>query len=373
MKQENKKKTVLICPLNWGLGHATRCVPIIKEFLSSGFNVIIAADKAPLAFLKQELATENVSFIVFPWLKIRYQKRGSFFIKFLILSPILVWHIFKEHFELKKIIKKHNVDFVVSDNRYGLWSGKAYSVFITHQLFVKAPFFLKWTEPVLFLINKLFLLKFNKIWIPDMPGENNISGTLSHKKKFRKTSYIGLLSRFTGLQENNGKNPLPVSFPKNFILAMLSGPEPQRSLLEEKLLKMLKNNNMAVVFLRGKAGSSKMSTSDKFASFDHLPTLEILYLIRNAQLVICRPGYSSLMDLALFNKKTILIPTPGQTEQEYLGKRMHDNKWSICIEQRKLQDKLPVNDALMTMGLPDFSAGSNKLLSENVKRAKELL
>ena len=366
MIPEKENKTVLICPLDWGLGHAARCVPVINAFLKKGLDVIIAADKGALAFLKQAFSGREVTFVVLPFKTIKYQKRGSFFLKFLLLSPSILYHIYKEHKELEKIITEYGVDYIISDNRYGLWCKKTPCVFITHQVFVRAPAMLRWLEPFMYMANKFFINKYDYLWVPDMPGHVNLSGALSHKRKLKKARFVGVLSRFSELDEQTGSNPLPKEFPDNFILAMLSGPEPQRSILENILFAELKENDEAVVFLRGKADSDKVSVYGNRIIFDHLPTENILYLIKNANLIISRSGYTTLMELSFFRKKAIFIPTPGQTEQEYLGKLMHSRKYCLSVSQKSICLKKQLSEVKEFSGLPDVGQSSKDLLHSSI-------
>ncbi len=352
---------VLVCPLDWGLGHAARCVPVIRLLIKKKCRLIIAADNFPLEFLKKEFSDEDIRYIVFPFKKVKYQKRGSFFIKLITQTPSLFYAIWKEHRQLKKIISETKADIVISDNRFGLWNSKIKSIFITHQIFIKAPKYFKWTETLLYYFNKFFFSRFDECWIPDYPGDKNLSGSLSHKKKIKGIRFIGALSRFSSLKISKEDNPLYSDFPEDFILVLLSGPEPQRSLLEEKIEKELNNTNYSAVILKGKPGSTQECFSSNRARFNHLPDRKMAYLIENSEIIICRSGYSTIMDLSCFNKKALLIPTPGQTEQEYLGKRLHASNMSFCTEQKRLNLPPQLDSAKKCKGIPSFDNDSSLL------------
>ncbi|MBS4012581.1 MAG: glycosyltransferase [Bacteroidetes bacterium] len=358
---------VMVCPLDWGLGHATRCVAIIRKLIVLEANVIIAADNAPMAFLKKELEGENVRFVIFPWRPVKYQKKGSFSLKLILQSPRILVEIRKEHKFLQKIIKENSADIIISDNRFGLWSKKAKTVFITHQVFIQAPRYFKWTEPILYFLNSLFIKRFDYCWVPDVKNEPSFSGVLSHKKEKKFLTFTGILSRFSGLEHLNGDNPLPNEFPNDFVLVMLSGPEPQRSLLEQKLALEFSKLNEAAVFLRGLASSDKSTITENQVWFDHLNTSQILFLIKNAKLVVCRSGYSTIMDLAVFNKKALLIPTPGQTEQEYLAELYHRNNWSYRVIQSSIDIKNQLELAKKTTGIPSIN-NQSQLLDKALKQ-----
>jgi uncharacterized protein (TIGR00661 family) len=324
----NITKNVLVCPLDWGLGHACRCVPIIHAFIEAGANVIIAADGRPLAFLQQEFP--SLTFIRLKGYGITYQKKGSLMLKLFSMLPTIIKGIYSEHIKLKEIIEQYKIDIVFSDNRFGLWNKKLKCVFMTHQLLIKSPIKSGIAEYFLYLVNKMLIHKFDECWLPDFEGEINLSGDLSHKYRINiPTYFIGPLSRF---KPDTAKPEII----KNNILVMLSGPEPQRSILEEIIIKELKENKLEALIVRG-VPEEKSSTyiSDNIEIFSHLDTLEMQKLISQAELIVCRSGYSTIMDLAVFGKKAILIPTPGQTEQEYLAEYYREKQYYYSISQKE--------------------------------------
>ena len=211
---------ILVAPLDWGLGHATRCIPIIKYLLEKKCEVVIGADGRPLQLLQKEFSA--LEFVVMPGYNISYPKDGSMVLKMAIQIPKILTGIKHEHELLKKIIKEKKIDAVISDNRFGLWSGEVPCVFITHQLMVKSPF----GEKIIHQLNKNYISKYSECWVPDHSGENNLSGDLSHKFSLPKNvKFIGALSRFTNefiLQK------------KYDLLIILSGPESQRTVFEKK-------------------------------------------------------------------------------------------------------------------------------------------
>lgn len=324
-----KRKNILICPLNWGLGHATRCVPIINEFILQGANVIIAADKRPLAFLKMEFP--DLQFIKFPAYEITYHKKGSFALRMFMILPKLVKGIREEHKILNELIDKYALDIVISDNRYGLWNKKVKRIFITHQIYIKSPLKLKFFDWVLFNINKLFIRNYNECWVPDIEGNMNLSGELSHKNKLPiETCFIGPLTRFKSFDNKLVTEEFD-------LLVLLSGPEPQRSIFEELVLKELKNSVLNVVIVRG-IPDEKLQTDfqrQNIKVYSHLPTDKLQDLIMKSKLILCRSGYSTIMDLAESGKKAILVPTPGQTEQEYLANYYLSKKYYYSVSQKE--------------------------------------
>ncbi|MEA3317247.1 MAG: glycosyltransferase [Bacteroidota bacterium] len=324
-----EKKNILISPLNWGLGHASRIVPIIYYFKKRNYNVILAADTHIINFLKLEFP--EIQHVFLPSYKVKFSKRKSQILVFLSLIPKILYYTIKEHFLLKEIIDKYNIDIVISDNRYGLWSKKAKSIFITHQLMIKLPLVFKIFEYPVHLFLRLLISPFDKCWVPDFANYKNLSGDLSHKYSISSNvKFIGPLSRFKDNKEHktNGN--------KYDILCILSGPEPQRTIFENILIKQLSNIEKSVVIVRGTnvvlPYKNRITNNIKF--FDICSSVELKNLIINAGIVICRSGYSSIMDLTALNKKAVLVPTPGQTEQEYLAKRLQKQKCYYSMSQK---------------------------------------
>ena len=302
------QKNILVCPLDWGLGHATRCVPIINELKRLGYNVIIGADKNPLAFLKQEFP--DLKTVIIPGYTVSYDEQGSSF-KLFCESVRFYNFIKKEHQFLETIIEENNINIIVSDNRYGLWSKKIKSILITHQLYVKVPIGEKIAHNK---IEKL-IANFDECWIPDVEGKPNLSGDLSHLKPVKHSHcFIGPLSRFSRQIKDFDNEEIDV-------FAILSGPEPQRTIFEKLVLEQIENNNLKSVVVRGLPSSNEelKNKSENLKIFNHLSTREFLEYFQKSKVVVSRAGYSSIMDLATLGKKAILVPTPGQTEQEYLA------------------------------------------------------
>lgn len=331
--QSDNKKNVLVCPLDWGLGHASRDIYIIHKLIeASSFNVIIGADKAPYYLLKSEFP--ELQFIKFPSFTVNYSQSIPLVLKIIFSLPKMLIGYFREHKMLKSIIKKHNIDIVISDNRYGLWNKKITTVFITHQLRVIFPNSIKWFESLFFKISTQIVQKFDFCWVPDVPGDENLAGKLSHPKKIPGNSlYIGFLSRF--LIEKYQK---PKKQVKKFdILAILSGPEPQRSVLEKILIRQFRNTKNNVLIVRGIPWKKQGQTiHNNIQLVSHLNADLLNSYIQNVKHIICRSGYSSVMDLVILGKTAILIPTPGQTEQEYLADLLHKKNLFVIADQKNL-------------------------------------
>ena len=335
---------VLVAPLDWGLGHATRDIPIIRALIANGYQVVIGAEGAQASLMQ----TEFPSLQILPLIgyQVRYSKsKWGFICKLLMQLPRLSRIIKEENHWLDSIIDEHKIDLVISDNRFGLHTKKIPCIFITHQLTVKAPF--GWLEKLMQRINYRYINQFTSCWVPDMAGDENAAGILSHpvKMPLTKVQYIGLLSRFH-LQTETKQYDYCI---------LLSGPEPQRTLLEIKLMAGIISISGKILLIRGKPGSSEVLTVPENVEVrNHLPTLELQKVIMQSEYIVCRGGYTSLMELLSLQKKLILIPTPGQTEQEYLAEKLmsHNCCFSIpqdafdCVKHfalaKKFQYRLPI-------------------------------
>ena len=335
------KPNILICPLDWGIGHATRCIPIIHELIQQNANVIIGADKQPLELLKQEFP--YLQFERFPGYKFSYPGDDKMALKMAKQSPAILSGIKSENRFLKKLIKKLNIDAVISDNRFGLYSEDILSIFITHQINIQVPRKLQFLEPLLYKINKNFILKYSECWIPDWDDGFTLSGDLSHKKpKLPNTYFIGPQSRF-GHGESISK---PKKFSNDFVI-VVSGPEPQRSIFETSILEQLKTMNGKGVVVLGKPeiAISKNKIGDHISVYSHLGSKALEAEIINSKIIISRPGYSTIMDLVALGKQAVFIPTPGQTEQEYLADYFYKNGKYLRLLQQDFDLKTALEKA----------------------------
>ncbi len=319
-------RKILIAPLDWGLGHATRCIPIIRALNANGYEVIAAAEGPQAHLLQTEFPSLKI--LPLPGYRIRYSKsKWGLPFRLLMQLPRLRNIIKKENHWLNRAISEHHIDLVISDNRYGLYSKKIPCIFITHQLTIKAPF--EWLEKVIQRINYSYINQYNDCWVPDVAGEVNAAGVLSHPLILPRTEvhYIGLLSRF---------QLHPVTKKYDYTI-LLSGPEPQRTLLENKLLAELPGVKGNILLVRGKPGSAEIiQSADHIEIQNHLPGFALQEVLLQSEYIISRSGYSTVMELLSLQKKSILIPTPGQTEQEYLAKKLQSEHVCMRVEQNEL-------------------------------------
>lgn len=262
---------------------------------------------------------------------------------FMFKIPLLIFHIVKEHFLLKKIIRKHNIDIVISDNRFGLWNRKVKTVYITHQLRIKFPRLAAFAEPVGMAIHRLFINKYDYCFIPDLPDSPDFSGILSHGCTLPPHAmFIGILSRFSA---SDRLSDLPDEIRIPYDTVILSGPEPQKSLLKKMLISSLKDSDTTTVFLCAEPASKTdiIQENSHIICYTHLSTSMMKQVIVNSRHVITRSGYSSVMELLSLGRSALLIPTPGQTEQEYLADYLSKRGLFTCLKQKELKTKKPTD------------------------------
>jgi len=333
------KKNILVCPLDWGLGHATRLVPIIELLLTKGANVIIGADKAPLEFLKQRFPEcDSVKLSGFiP----SYPKGKGMAAKMAMQFPEMKRQAVESNKLLQQIINKKKIDIVISDNRYELFSEKVHTVFMTHQLNIQSSGFQKLFSPFIKWQISTYIKKHNELWIPDFESAPKLSGELSEVKRMPIDNYlfVGSLSRFSIMD-------IKAQEKKYDILVILSGPEPQRTILETKLEEQLLGKKYRVLFLLGQPSVKEIVTKENITKIPHLNDRDFANIIMSSEIIISRPGYSTLMDLVVFGKKAIFVPTPGQTEQEYLAKTLKENGNFYFQEQEKLDIETAMHECL---------------------------
>ena len=324
----NSAPKILIAPLNWGLGHASRCIPIILALKENGFIPVIASDGAALELLKREFP--NDIFESLPTFNIEYaKKKENFRFKIFKQLPKLFYSIQKEKKVLNKIIKCHQISGIISDNRPGIYSSKIPSVYITHQITVLSGN-TTWFSTK---FHHYFIKKYTECWIPDVKEGVNLSGKLSHESNsLSNLKYIGPLTRL------KKKNVIK----KYDLIIVLSGPEPQRTLLENKLIEELTPYKGNILLVKGLVETEqKISTQNQFTIYNFMETDELETAIQESNYIICRSGYSSIMDLAFLGTKAFLIPTPGQFEQEYLAKKLKkEGSVPSCKQDKFTVDKL---------------------------------
>ena len=357
-----KSKRILVAPLNWGLGHATRCIPIINALLEQGHQPFIASDGVALALLQKEFP--HLPSFELPSYKITYaEKAKNFKIKMIWDSPKVIKAMAKEKKAVKKLVKEHELDGIISDNRLGVYYKRVPCVFITHQLNVLSGN----TTWMSSKAHQNIIKKFDACWVPDVEGKPNLTGKLGHlKKKKKNIKYLGPLSRFE-------KNQKDYSYD---LMVLLSGPEPQRTFLEEKLLEELQGFVGTILFVKGKIDKQQSHESienekNSISLYNFMKSAALESAINQSELILCRSGYTTVMDLAKLEKKAFFIPTPGQYEQEYLAKRMEKQGLvPFCTQEEFTIEQLNRLDSFE--GLTKFESDVNyEELFEVFSKVKE--
>lgn len=332
------QKTILYAVLNWGLGHVTRSIPIIHHLIEEGHKLIIASDGVALSLLEKEFPRQTI--FTTQTYDVVYAKDGEKFSTAMAMQiPKFISAIKKEHKDCLELCDEYDVDYIISDNRYGFYHDAIPSAFICHQLHLLYP------DSRLFemIVNKSyqgFLKKFSQLWVPDNEPPNNLTGRMS-KLKWNNVHYVGIESRLEHKESD----------PKYDCLCILSGPEPQRSLMEAELLIKLKERDGNHCLIRGADNLEKIE-EDNIQVIDLATSKELEQLINSSKMVVCRSGYTSVMDLLKLKKPAILVPTPGQVEQEFLAKSLDEKGWF----QSSSQDDI-VLEWDVSYKLPDLKTG----------------
>ena len=323
--QAGSTHRILVAPLDWGLGHATRCAPLIDRWLAAGHEVILASNGRSAAWLaarypQLELLTDIPDYAV------TYPSRG-------LITLHLVKQLFRlrevvqaEHRWLERIVVEKNIHQVCSDNRYGLYHDRVPCTLITHQLYLRVPGPFRW------IVGKWlnsYLKRFRALWVPDYERGTNLSGLLSHGGVWdKKALFLGPLSRFQNVSSTD-ENPYRV-------VAIVSGPEPTRTRFENQLRNLLSQLECPALLVLGKPEEPAQEQNGMVHIVNDLPDSELAAALKGAQLVVCRSGYSTLMDLHNLEVQALLVPTPGQSEQEYLARHHAQQGTHMRLDQHKL-------------------------------------
>lgn len=338
----------LVAPLNWGLGHASRCVALVRRLLASGDDVVIGGDGESLVLLRQHFP--ELRYVELAPLELRYSRGNSQMWAMLASIPKVLRWMIHDHRRLQEIQRVEQFDRIVSDNRFGCWvdddvdvdvdvdvddDGGVVTVYMTHQVHICLPCGWQWADGVASRIHACVYNKYKELWIPDYEEEErSLAGRLSHGERGKREmgkgkrgmeKYIGPLSRFESLDVARIKTAEPAYD----VVAVLSGLEPQRTMLEETIRSWaVRTPEERVLIVRGKVRSANENVDvdvdddvdGNVVMVDSMGDEELARVMMGAKRIIVRSGYSTIMDLACLGllDKAELIPTPGQSEQEYL-------------------------------------------------------
>ncbi len=324
MNSSAQPKKILIAPLDWGLGHATRSLVIIHYLQKLNCDITVAASGKIKNLLQNEFP--NLTFLNLPGYKISYSKSKRLLpFKILIQIPKILKIIWFENKWLNETLKTHKFNAIISDNRFGFYTKKCRCIFITHQLAIKTN--IKWLDKIAQRLNYRYINHFSACWVPDFKEDFNMAGALSHPSILPKilVKYLGIISRF---EKKENKN-------KQFKwMAIISGPEPQRSLFEKKIFAAAASINDTFLIVLGLPEKKENHIGlTNCTVFNHLNTAEMQHAIESSEFIISRCGYTTVMEILSLQKKSVLVPTPGQTEQEYLAKHLSKQSWCYTFKQ----------------------------------------
>lgn len=364
-------KLILVAPSDWGLGHSSRVIPLVWNLHRAGWLTGVVVPSSLKAFFLPEIPPSS-PLLFLEGYSIHYgsSERASTstspywgVLKSLLQQiPPVVKTIRAERKWVKKLSEDKRVGLVISDSRFGLWSKHFPSVYITHQLNPQLPYIKFWgNSAILTRLHHQIWARYAQCWVPDWKGDKNLSGELSFMEHYdRRVHFIGPLSRFEflshsehhlGNKHEGEERDKFAEFIQNYefeVLAVISGPEPHRSYFEFLIREQALASSLRVAILLGKPHQlidpdrrgerpedlfSEKLAHGRVMIAPHLPTSALYHLAQRSQVWLSRSGYSTLMDLVYLRKPPIVVPTPGQTEQEYLARRMRDFGWAVVQEQ----------------------------------------
>ena len=320
---------ILVAPLDWGLGHSTRCVPIIRRLIELGARPVIGADAGPLSLLRSEFP--ELEHVRIPGVNVRYSKGRSQLWSMARQFPAMVRSVQAERAVFDRLKSELRLDAVISDQRFGIRSADLPSVLITHQVFPFTPI----AQGALRKVNLHHMTRFDRCWIMDEADAPGLAGELSHGRAVPNNArYIGTISRMN--------RSIPPPRTRYRIVAVISGPEPQRTLLDQVLTDQLRNIPGEHLLVRGLPAQHQEERFGNLTTLPHLNGTELASAMAAAELIVSRSGYTTLMDLVALGRSAVIIPTPGQAEQEYLGE-LHARTGRFLVQR---QDHIDLEDAL---------------------------
>jgi uncharacterized protein (TIGR00661 family) len=344
----------------WGIGHATRSLPLIKKLISEGNEVTIATSGRALRLLKNELG-KQVKYITFPAFPNPYTHTKFFVLKFSLYLPSIIAAISRERLKVSKLVSKYGYDMIISDHAYGFNSKKIPSYLIIHQIRFILPRKLRKVETFTETFNKLITQGFSKVLILDFE-KKGLSGDLSHNLNLfnkKKICYMGPTSSF---ERKSVKKDIDY-------LISISGPEPQRTIFEEKVLEQIQYLKGKIVVTTGKPEKKSKKVKGNVTIYNYLTSEERENLLSRAKMVISRSGYSTVCDVAEVGAKAFFIPTPQQTEQEYLAKYLEEKGWFYSKSQAdfNLVKDLKKAEKFSSYPKKDFTRKSVKTFMKIIK------
>jgi hypothetical protein len=342
-------KRIIISPLSWGYGHAGRMIPLAYELKKRGNEVIFGIDNSLIPVVKNELP--DITLIPLPCAVIKYSGFLPQYVCIFFQIPGIIIAAFREHHHLRRLAAELKPDIIISDNRFGLFHKKIFSVYVTHQIRIPFPKFIRFLELSAAWLHRKIIEKYDLCLIPDYPGENNLSGKLSHHIRLPANAvYMGPLSRFS--DETVAGYDLILHRPYSCLI--LSGPVSQQALLLEKVREALRGVHLAVLSVTPVTDTAE--NDPDVTVIINPDTVTMSKVIDGSTMVITRAGYTSIMELVSLGRGAVLIPTPGQTEQEYLAEHHNGCHGFIALRQKNINRLGKIFTGYGEAGVPDFNS-----------------
>jgi hypothetical protein len=315
---------ILVAPLDWGLGHAVRCIPIIRQIMADGHQVILAVTPSTQPVLQE--AFPDLPRVDMPAYNVRYPFRNML-INAILQGPRVLLTALREYRVIKEVVREHRIDAILSDNRMGCFFRGIANVYMTHQYTILIPnlllrAFANWCH-------RRVIDQFTRLWVPDRNDQFALAPAMSRVPPEKEAHYLGWLSE---AKPASGDHDLKATF-------ILSGPEPQRTRLEDRILAEASSLEGPFALVRGVTTNQTLSGRPKSITLVHdlADRNTIRGLVNRSEVIVSRSGYTTLMDLAFWRKPALLIPTPGQYEQEYLADRMQVLGWAYSQTQENVR------------------------------------
>lgn len=312
---------MLVCPLDWGLGHATRSIPVIRALQRHGADVMLASSGPAGKLLQQEFP--ELFYHELPSYSPHYPNTGSMMVTMFGQLAKFARVARQEHHVVEELVHKHSVEAVISDNRFGCYSSRVKSIFITHQLHVVLPSGWSFLSPIVNYFCHRYIRRYHEVWVPDQPGSGL---TEPFTDLHVKSKFVGWLSRFQGGEPVEKKYDVAI---------VVSGPEPQRAIFVSIVLNQLRKLNLKALVVTGEPGNSVRRVEGHVQIVGHLGSSELEEALMASDAVVCRSGYSTIMDLIVLGKKAIFVPTPQQPEQLLLARHLHGKGIAFSVQQEQ--------------------------------------
>ena len=344
---------MLVCALDWGLGHATRCIPVIRELQRQGAEVIIASSGKAGVILQEEFPL--LLYIELPGYNPKYSNTVPLALAMVTQVSGFQQTIKKEHALLEEAIRSHKLDLIISDNRYGCYSNAVPSVLISHQLRLRLNGIWSIFDPFVNRMLQSWISHFSEVWVPDQVGSGLTERFMSPNIPI---TYVGWLSRFGSIEVREKKYD---------VMMIVSGPEPLRTSFERILREQAKDLSLSMILVTGKPGDKMNVQENSLRIVNHLSSDEMAATISSASVIIARGGYTTIMDLIALGKRAVFVPTPQQPEQQWMASQLHKRGVVFSVDQDKFDLRTALQGAGSTAGLGSFKKQDGLLESAVAK------